>query len=79
MSILIENMIAALALCPCCKAPQEQVKRGIPNGKAAEVTFCCGSAAFVDAEGVATVGIGCPYPMDDALYDIQKRMPCEVA
>ena len=71
-----ERMIAALALCPCCRASQERVYAS--EVSVVEVRFPCGSAARVDAEGVATVSIGCPYPMDDALFEIQRRISGEV-
>lgn len=67
-----EMMIAALKLCPCCRVSRDRVDT--PQVNVAAVSFHCGSSAQVDAEGMATVSIGCPYPMDDALFEIQKGM-----
>lgn len=71
-----EKMIAALELCPCCRISRERVDA--VELTVVEVSFPCGSAARVDAEGMATVSIGCPYPMDDALVEIQQRVASEV-
>lgn len=75
------KMIAALALCPCCKISRQRVcdrESELPEGKIARIDFPCGADVLVDADGVAICGDGCPYPLDDALFEIQKRIAEEV-
>ena len=72
---LRERLIAALTLCPCCKATrmQERVPEdGIPDGYVHESVFICGSAVFVMDDDQLVVGRACPYPLDDKLVDIMR-------
>ena len=82
MTPAAEKMIAALLQCPCCRASRTFVNipsRRNTKGYIHESVFGCGSRVQLDAIGMATVGAACPYPLDDALYEIQRRIEEEAA
>lgn len=77
---LRERLIAALTLCPCCKAPRQEENTpedGIPDGKAHESVFLCGSAVFVRDDDQLIVGRACPWPLDDELFDGMRKVQQE--
>lgn len=76
LSPLAERLIAALEVCPCCRALSRQENRpddGIPDNCVYEAVFDCGAAVFVTSKDEYELGRACPQALDFALDALQER------